>query len=102
MMVMDKDEAEKKIRQSAKEGKVVFASQENMEFFEEFSQHFLHVILDCEGAWLSDESSLSDFHPRDAGSYERIEAEYGVDVRGHNNLLEIFRMIANKPSNSIN
>jgi hypothetical protein len=90
---VDKDEAQKRIRKLARAGKIEAASQDGINQFGWLSQEFLSRCLDHPEAWISDESCLSDFGKKNEETYARIEKLYGVDVRGKNNLLEIFRAI---------
>lgn len=91
---MNKDDAEKKIRKLAAEGKVEFSPQDSIEAFDQgFVDEFLSAICDVSGAWISDLSTLSDFPPEMEEMYSRIEKKYGVDVRGKNLLVDVFRII---------
>jgi len=61
---------------------VEFASQELIERNHELSEDFIHRVLDLEWAWISDESSLADFHaePDNTVLVNRIREVYAVDV----------------------
>jgi hypothetical protein len=58
------------------------ASQEQVNEYEALSEDFIHRVLDLDWAWISDESSLWDFHAESDNS--RLNAKvmevYGVDV----------------------
>jgi hypothetical protein len=76
---------------------IVFASQEEVSKDEALSQDFIQRILGMEWAWLSDESSLWDFHSEQTNDlfYEKISDIYGVDVSDIQSarLWEIFERI---------
>lgn len=59
-----------------------FASQEKVSSNEALSDDFIHQILGLEWAWISDESSLWDFHTEQTNEplYAKIREVYGVDV----------------------
>jgi hypothetical protein len=61
---------------------VEFASQEYVKEHEALSGDFIRRILDLDWAWISDESSLWDFHAESDNSRlnARIMEVYGVDV----------------------
>lgn len=111
------DEAREKLRESFEsvksrdllEGKslvrpgvarpIEFASQVRVSGNEELSEDFIRRVLGLDGAWISDESSLWDFHS-DADNeqlYAKIREVYGVDVSDIRSvrLCEIFGRIAN-------
>jgi hypothetical protein len=59
-----------------------FASQEKVAAYEAISEDFIQRILCLEWAWISDESSLWDFHaePTNELLWAKIKEIYGVDV----------------------
>ncbi len=82
-----------RVRQNrAKEGKMAvrpgrkvnieFASQEKVSSDPALSDDFIERILGLEGAWISDESSLWDFHTEQTNDhfFAKIREVYGVDV----------------------
>ncbi len=62
-----------------------------------FSEEFIQKVLDLEWAWISDGSSLWDFHTEETNDllYVRIREVYGVDVSDikSGKLREIFERI---------
>jgi len=84
------------IRKLAQEGKIEFFSQDGVYAFKELAEDFVWSILGVR-ALITDKSDLSDFGRRDEKAYAAIEARYKVDVRGKDNLLEIFRLIDQLP-----
>ncbi len=62
-----------------------------------FSEEFIQKVLDLEWAWISDGSSLWDFHTEETNDllYVRIREVYGVDVSDikSGKLWEIFERI---------
>jgi hypothetical protein len=61
---------------------IEFASQERVSRHPELARDFIRRVLDVEGAWISDESSLGDFHTRETNDelIAKIREIYGVDV----------------------
>jgi hypothetical protein len=61
---------------------IVFASNEAVSSDPELRDDFVHKVLNLEWAWISDESSLWDFHEKETNDeyYNRIFEVYGVDV----------------------
>ena len=61
---------------------VEFASQEKVSSDETLSEEFVQKVLGLEWAWISDESSLWDFHTDQTNDllFARILEIYGVDV----------------------
>jgi hypothetical protein len=61
---------------------IELASQDLISRYEELEKDFVNRILDIEEAWLSDESSLWDFHFDENNDeyYRRIQDIYGVDA----------------------
>jgi hypothetical protein len=61
---------------------IELASQEQISRYWELEEDFVTRVLQLDGAWMSDESSLWDFHgEEDNGEYyRRIKEVYGVDV----------------------
>ncbi len=79
---------------------IVFAANEAPARYPELSNDFIHKVLGLEWAWLSDESSLWDFHSNEDNSemYLKIGEVYGVDVShvADANLMGIFTEIMNQ------
>jgi hypothetical protein len=79
---------------------VAFASQERVNRYPDLADDFIRRILELEGAWISDESSLWDFHTGESNDflYVRINHVYGVDVSDIEsaNLSEIFARISER------
>lgn len=63
-------------------GPLEFASQEKVSTNTALSDDFIQRILGLEWAWISDESSLWDFHTEQTNDllYAKIREVYGVDV----------------------
>jgi hypothetical protein len=61
---------------------IEFASQERLSAHAELAEDFIHRILGLESAWISDESSLSNFHFEETNGelVAKIREVYGVDV----------------------
>jgi len=64
------------------DGPIEFASQEKVTMNETLSEDFIRKVLDLDWAWISDESSLWDFHMEQDNQalYAKIWEIYGVDV----------------------
>ena len=67
------DEATRRIRRLAKEGKVEFAETEEVEKYEQVIYEFLDTVLSIKRAFVSDESNLSDFVDHAHGRQDRAE-----------------------------
>ena len=65
-----------------KAGRLEFASQEKVSTNEALSEDFIQRVLGLEWAWISDESSLWDFHTEQTNDqlYAKIREVYDVDV----------------------
>jgi hypothetical protein len=63
-------------------GPVEFASQERIAVNHELSEDFIRRVLDLDWAWISDESSLWDFHSNETNELlcNKVKQVYGVDV----------------------
>ena len=61
---------------------VQFAAQERVSAHPELAEDFVRRVLELEWAWISDESSLWDFHWDETNDalYAKIEEVYGVDA----------------------
>ena len=61
---------------------VEFASQEKVSADESLSEEFIQKVLGLDWAWISDESSLWDFHTEQTNDQlcAKIREVYGVDV----------------------
>jgi hypothetical protein len=77
---------------------IEFAAQERVNDYPELCEDFIRRVLKFESAWISDESSLWDFHADENNdSYvAKIREIYGVDVSDIEsaNLTEILERIA--------
>lgn len=77
---------------------IQFASQERVSGQDELMNDFIHRVLDLPWAFISDESSLSDFHVGENNEVlvAKIRDVYGVDVSGiaSGNIAEILERIA--------
>jgi len=77
---------------------IEFASQEKVRAHPELADDFIHRILNLDWAWISDESSLWDFHHDETNEtlIAKIKEVYGVDVSDIQaaRLSEIFERIA--------
>lgn len=96
----------------AKEGKplprpgtrvpIEFASQERVNRHSELAEDFVRRVLDLEWAWISDQSSLGDFHARESNDelIAKINEVYGVDVSDIHSakLCEVLERIAEHQS----
>ena len=74
-----------------------FAASERVEQHSELAKDFVKRVLELDWAWISDESSLSDFHEDETNESltEKIRHIYGVDVSdiSSGNLADIFERI---------
>jgi hypothetical protein len=74
-----------------------FAANGRIRQHSELSEDFVKRILDIEWAWISDESSLWDFHGDETNERltDKIRSIYGVDVSdiSDGNLADIFERI---------
>jgi hypothetical protein len=77
---------------------VQFAASERVRAHPELAADFTQRVLELQWAWLSDESSLWDFHPNETNDalLAKIREVYGVDVSdiASARLWEIFDRIA--------
>lgn len=77
---------------------IQFASQERVNRHPELAEDFVHRVLGLDWAWISDESSLWDFHAGENNDelISKIKEVYGVDVSDISSarLSEIFERIA--------
>ena len=77
-----------------------FASQDRINAHSELANDFIRRVLDVEGAWISDESSLWEFHSDETNEkfFARIQESYGVDVSDieSGNLADILDSVANR------
>jgi len=85
-------------------GPVEFASRERVAVNQDLSEDFIQRVLNLDWAWISDESSLWDFHADETNElfHAKIMEVYGVDVSDIKsaNLSEILDRIAAKRTNS--
>lgn len=79
---------------------IEFASQKRISAYSDLAEDFIQRVLNVDGAWVSDESSLWDFHhgEKNDALITRINEVYGVDVSDieSGNLAEILERIATK------
>jgi hypothetical protein len=79
---------------------IEFASQKRISAHSDLAEDFKQRVLSIDGAWVSDESSLQDFHDGEKNDelIARINEVYGVDVSDIEsaNLAEILERIATK------
>jgi hypothetical protein len=77
-----------------------FATQERVNAHSELADDFIHRVFGLESAWISDESSLWDFHTEESNLdfQEKIRQVYGVLVDDIESglLCEIFDRIASQ------
>jgi hypothetical protein len=61
---------------------IEFASRQRIDANAELAEDFIQRVLELPGAWISDESSLWDFHSDETNDayYSKIKEVYGVDV----------------------
>jgi hypothetical protein len=61
---------------------IQFASQERVKRHPELAEDFIHRVLNLDWVWISDESSLWDFHHDETNHVlvAKIKEVYGVDV----------------------
>ncbi len=75
-----------------------FASQERVGIYSGLAEDFTHRVLNLDWAWISDESSLWDFHDKETNEelVAKIREAYAVDVSDiqSGKLPEIFERIA--------
>jgi hypothetical protein len=77
-----------------------YSSQDRVNLRSDLAQDFIRRVLELEWAWISDESSLWDFHTELTNDQlnAKIMEVYGIDVSDieSGNLSEIFERIASK------
>lgn len=83
---------------------IEFASQQRVNAYPELADDFVRRVLGLDWAWISDASSLWDFHHAETNeaSIARIKQVYGVDVSNIESakLSEILECIAAKQSSA--
>jgi hypothetical protein len=72
----------KKLPRPGTHVEIEFASRERIDAHAELAEDFVRRVLNLDWAWISDESSLWDFHSSDDNSdvASKIKEVYGVDV----------------------
>lgn len=79
---------------------IEFAAQDRTLTHPELVNDFIHQVLGLDWAWISDESSLWDFHDGETNDryYAKIKEVYGLDVSDMKSakLCEIFDRIASE------
>jgi hypothetical protein len=118
------EDAEAKIRKAAAEGKIVYASSDDVEDYEEIAREFLQKIfkINYDECFISDESSLADFSGCGMPDSEEIEKltleqhyalgkvvmvrtineNYGIDVSPNDLLVDVFERIRKHRSTLLN
>lgn len=75
-----------------------FGSREMVDAYPELAEDFIHRVLQLEWAWISDKSSLWDFHVEETNDkfVSRVDEIYGVDISDIESaeLWKIFERIA--------
>jgi hypothetical protein len=83
---------------------IVFPENQTIEKYAELRDDFIHRVLELEWAWLTDESSLWDFHQEVDNNifYTKIIEVYGVDVSDilNANIVSILERISPENINS--
>ena len=78
---------------------IQFAATERVDQHSELAKDFVKRVLDLDWAWISDQSSLWDFHGDETNEslIQKIHHTYGVDVSdiSSGNLADIFDRISN-------
>jgi hypothetical protein len=79
---LKKAKAKKPLPRPGANAPIEFASRERISFHPELETDFVHRVLGLDWAWISDESSLWDFHQDDTNGVlvAKIKEVYGVDV----------------------
>jgi hypothetical protein len=77
-----KKESEKPLPRPGTKVPIEFAPQHRVNAHKVLSDDFIHRVLEMDSAWISDESSLWDFHANENNDtyYAKIKKIYGVDV----------------------
>ena len=79
---------------------IEFAPQNRVNAHPELSDDFIHRVLELDSAWISDESSLWDFHADENNDiyYAKVREIYGVEVSDIESakLCEILERIADQ------
>ncbi len=72
----------KKLPRPGTDVEIEFSSRERVDAHPELAEDFIRSVLNLDWAWISDESSLWDFHSSDDNQalIEKINEVYGVDV----------------------
>ncbi len=77
---------------------IEFAARDRVSQHPELEKEFIRQVLEVNWVWISDESSLGDFHDEDTDRrlIDKIRRIYGVDVSdiSTGNLADIFDRIA--------
>jgi len=89
---------ERRLPRPGKRVPIEFSSNKRVSAHSELADDFTQRVLGLEWAWISDESSLWDFHGNETNDElnAKIKQVYGVDVSGieSGNLAEILERIA--------
>jgi hypothetical protein len=78
----ERAESQKPVPRPGARVPIEFASQERISKHPDLARDFIRRVLDVEGAWISDESTLWDFHAKETNDelIAKIKEIYGVDV----------------------
>lgn len=94
--------SKKKLPRPGTKVPIEFATRNRVGEHPELAQEFTRRILEVDGAWISDDSSLWDFHAEDTNDkyVEKIRQVFGVDVSDitTGNLADIFDRITKSGS----
>ena len=78
--------------------RVQFSSTKRIDNHSAIADDFVQRVLELDWAWISDDSTLFDFHTNESNDHlvEKIRSVYGVDVSdiSTGNLADIFDRIA--------
>lgn len=101
IMAKKKQELKNKIKSGSL--KIVFAPQNQVNFYEDIKNKFLEKVLNHPEAWISDESKLSNFNQWLPGVRLLTLENFNVDILPviDRPLSEIFAYIDSKPKPSI-
>jgi hypothetical protein len=79
---LTKKETGKTLPRPGTQAPIEFASQFHVNAHSELADEFIQRVLELESAWISDESSLWDFHTDENNDayFAKIKEIYGVDV----------------------
>jgi hypothetical protein len=97
---VEKAKAKKPLPRPGVHVPIEFASRQRVSAHPDLAQDFIRRVLDLDWAWISDESSVWDFHHEETNEalIAKIKEVYGVDVSDIESakLSEILERIATK------